>query len=190
MKYPEAAKPDYYQRLHDESPAFQRNNWLLDEIDELRKYGGKSILELGCGNGLFLEMAARIWSDVLGVDWARSPVLDEILKRCPNVRFQQVDVRAWRPHGLFDLVVSADFLEHIHPDHLPWLIATIATFGRIHYHKIACYDDGHSHLSILPPERWLSLFIGAAPGLTWRVASQRVRKGDPEKIVPVLVGTS
>ena len=44
----------YYQALHDAHPAFQNNNWMVQDLDRLRAYGGESLLELGCGNGLFL----------------------------------------------------------------------------------------------------------------------------------------
>lgn len=187
MKYAESAKPDYYQRLHDENAAFQRNNWLIEEVSTLKAFGGTSILELGCGNGLFLDEAARIWDEVVGVDWARSPVMDEVLRRSPNVRFEHVDVRVWSPGVKFDIVASADFLEHIAPHDLEALIRTIASFGRVQYHKIACYDDGHSHLSILPPNDWINVFAAAVPGGNWRIAKEVSRKGATDKKVICVV---
>jgi cyclopropane fatty-acyl-phospholipid synthase-like methyltransferase len=187
VKYAEAAKADYYQRLHDENAAFQRNNWLTDEVSTLKALGGDSILELGCGNGLFLDEASRIWSRVVGVDWARSSVLDEVLGRCRNVQFEQEDVRIWAPTEKFDIVASADFLEHIAPHDLSKLIERISTFGRFHFHKIACYDDGHSHLSIFPPIEWLAAFSAAVPHEKWRIAKEASRKGSLEKRVICVV---
>lgn len=177
----------YYQSLHDENPAFRNNNWMTQDVDTLLAYGGSSLLELGCGNGRFLAIAAAHWSRVVGVDWARSPVLDEILATSRNVEFIQSDVLAWASEEVFDLVVSADFLEHLAPAALPGALAAFHRLGRNHFHRIACYDDGHSHLSIFPPEKWLELFEAAAPG-AYRVLSVEARKGNADKLV-ITVGT-
>lgn len=177
---------DYYQQLHDQSPAFQGNNWLLADLESLRGVGGESILELGCGNGLFLEQAAASWSRVAGLDWARSPVLEGILARCPNVSFEQADVLAWQPRETFDIVASADFLEHLPPELLPVTLQRIHGFGRAQFHRIACYDDGHSHLSIYPPEQWLALFAAVDPA--YRLLSSEPRKGNPANLV-ITIGT-
>lgn len=179
----------YYQTLHDTHSAFQSNNWLMQDLDLLRGRGGESLLELGCGNGLFLREAARHWTTILGVDWAESPVLRGVLEDCPNVAFERVDVTAWTPPRRFDIVASADFLEHLRPEDLPQVLARFHPAGRFHYHRIACYDDGHSHLSIFPPEHWLELFDNVAPGC-YRLLSNEARKGDESKRVITIAGES
>lgn len=173
---------NYYQALHDEHPAFRNNNWMTQDLDTLRGVGGQSILELGCGNGRFLAAAAPHWARVVGVDWARSPVLDEVVTASGNIEFIQCDVLAWNTDEVFDLVVSADFLEHLDPSALPGALAAFHRLGRHHFHRIACYDDGHSHLSIFPPERWLALFEAVAPG-AYRLLSVEARKGNADKLV-------
>lgn len=177
----------YYQALHDEHPAFQNNNWMTQDLDTLRKVGGSSLLELGCGNGRFLAAASAHWERVVGVDWARSPVIDEIITASRNVEFIQCDVLAWASDEVFDLVVSADFLEHLDPAALPHALAAFHRLGRNHFHRIACYDDGHSHLSIFPPETWLGLFNAAVPG-AYRLLSTEARKGNADKLV-ITIGT-
>lgn len=172
----------YYQALHDAHPAFQNNNWLTQDLEVLRRRPGTSILELGCGNGRFLELAADHWSRVVGVDWARSPVMDEVVSRKPNVAFVQADILSWDPQEAFDLVVSADFLEHLPPDRLLTALRCFHSFGRSHYHRIACYDDGHSHLSIYPPDWWVALFNQVAPN-AYQMMSCEARKGDQSKQV-------
>jgi 2-polyprenyl-3-methyl-5-hydroxy-6-metoxy-1,4-benzoquinol methylase len=172
----------YYQALHDDNPAFQRNNWLIQDLEVLRVSGGTSLLELGCGNGRFLAVAAKHWSRILGIDWARSPYLDGVLREFPNVAFEQADISSWAPSQPFDLVASADFLEHLAPDDLEATLQRIHGFGHRHFHRIACYDDGHSHLSIFPPSHWLELFSRIAPG-AYRLRTDEPRKGDAEKRV-------
>lgn len=172
----------YYQRLHDNHPAFQANNWLTQDLDTLKQCPSRSLLELGCGNGRFLSLAAAHWEHVVGVDWARSPVLGEVVGKHPNVSFVQADILAWTPANRFDLVVSADFLEHLSPEHLPHALARFHAFGKHHYHRIACYDDGHSHLSIFSPDQWLGFFESVAPGI-YQVLSVEARKGNVDKLV-------
>lgn len=173
---------EYYQSLHDNHPAFQNNNWMTQDLEALKALGGNSLLELGCGNGRFLDMAAAHWSKVVGIDWARSPVLDDVLARNPGVSFVQGDILTWTTDETFDLVVSADFLEHLPPDSLVDALRRFHRFGGRHYHRIACYDDGHSHLSIHAPETWLELFAAVAPD-RYALLSCEARKGNPDKLV-------
>lgn len=177
----------YYQSLHDTSRDYRQSNWLVEELPALVAVGGESIVEIGCGNGLFLARAAQHWQDVTGVDWARSPVLDEVLLAQPRIRFIQQDIAEFVPERRRDLLVSADFLEHLAP---PVLVETIA---RLHgaadacYHKIACYDDGHSHLSIFGAKAWLRLFEEAAPGAGYRIVKKAWRPPRHKKKLVVVI---
>jgi cyclopropane fatty-acyl-phospholipid synthase-like methyltransferase len=190
------ASASYYQKLHDENPAFQNNNWLAEEFDALRRIGGKRVLEIGCGNGRFLDMAAPHWEVVVGIDWAKSPLIDPILARRVNVRFEQLNAVTDDIPGCFDIVASADFLEHLAIADLPGTMNKLLRHGRVNFHKIACYDDGHSHLSILPPTEWLRLWHATPGGDTMQLAKTTFRKGKADRVVivltnaPELVGTS
>ncbi|MEN9773884.1 MAG: hypothetical protein RL322_954 [Pseudomonadota bacterium] len=180
----------YYQDLHESNPAFQHNNWLIEELPVLAALGGRSLLEVGCGNGRFLREAARSWSEVVGLDWARSPLIAEVLRDCPNVRFIQADVRAFRWPQRFDVLASADVLEHLPPSALAETLPNLHRMARLNFHKIACYDDGHSHLSIHPPEWWLARFQDLAPDAGYRLHRVTARKGDPTKQVITLTNGS
>jgi SAM-dependent methyltransferase len=153
----------YYQNLHEQDLGYQTNNWLLEELEIILSFKSDSILELACGNGKFLELAAPFFKEVYGCDWAISPNIKGILEKYPNVNFFQVDLYLDLPFCTADLVVSADFLEHLTPKLLPMVLQRLDSFITKAYHKIACYDDGHSHLSILPPKKWLKLFQSINP---------------------------
>lgn len=181
---------EYYQHLHDSNSAFQNNNWLLGELPILASFGGQSFLEVGCGNGRFLREASTRWSEVVGLDWARSPLIDGVLLDCPNVRFVQADATEFQWQRPFDVVASADFLEHLSPETVAGAVLNLHSIGRINFHKIACYDDGHSHLSIHPPEWWLQLFAEVAPRAGYRLHSITPRKGDVNKLVITLTNAS
>ncbi|HEX2081191.1 MAG TPA: class I SAM-dependent methyltransferase [Longimicrobium sp.] len=180
------ADAGYYQALHDTSPRYQTNNWLIDDLPALLAVGAESILEVGCGNGLFLQRAAKHWKDVTGVDWARSPVLDRVLRENPGIRFVQQDVAAFRPERRYGLLASADFLEHLPPASLPEVIRRLHAAADVCYHRIACYDDGHSHLSVFRPKSWLRRFEAACPGAGYRIVGTSVRKGRRKKTVVVI----
>jgi hypothetical protein len=178
--------PVYYQALHDTSSDYQSNNWLLDELPVLAGIGGRSLIEIGCGNGLFLARAVEHWPEVTGLDWARSPVLDQLLNADPRVCFVQQDIAEFRPPRRYDLLVSADFLEHMAPAALPELLTRLHTCADVGYHKIACYDDGHSHLAIFDAETWLRLFREAAPGACYRIVKRTDREARRKKTVIVV----
>lgn len=187
MKLPEPPYPlrdaAYYQRLHEEEAGYQTNNWLLEELDQIRAFGAESLLEIACGNGRFIESAAPFFKRVTGCDWAVSPRIQGVLSRNPNVSFQRVDMYRDLPLGQPDLVVSADFLEHLAPETLPEILRRIDSLSAKAFHKIACYDDGHSHLSIMPPGKWLALLRDVDP--RYRLERVELRLGDPAREIAV-----
>lgn len=150
-----AASSKYYQKKHDTSIGYQNNNWLISEIDNLLSVNPISVVEIGCGNGKFLaEVKQRGVSKITGLDWAHSPMLaslgvKDLVHLCDITKDDIPSA---------DLVCSADVLEHISPTRLAGTLSRIHRAGRHQYHVIACYDDGHSHLSIMPPEQWLKHF--------------------------------
>ncbi|MGF6765494.1 cyclopropane fatty-acyl-phospholipid synthase-like methyltransferase [Paraburkholderia sp. GAS33] len=172
----------YYQKLHDEHPAFQNNNWMLTEIEALRLYGASTLIEIGCGNGKFLSAAANSFRLLTGIDWARAPAIDEVIRCNKNVTFIQSDLIAgFPPVEPADLLVSADFLEHLPTDSLLNCLRRYHDKASFHFHKIACYDDGHSHLSILEPVDWLEIFKSISND--YIVFSLEKRLGDRSKQV-------
>lgn len=178
------ASADYYESLHRENEGYREHNWLVEELEVLCDFGGNSLLELGCGNGRFLSLAADRWTEVVGLDWARSPQIEGILRRHHNVRFIQVNLLSADFERKFDIAASADVLEHLPLSALPSVIANMHNWARINFHKIACYDDKHSHLSVLPPDTWLSLF--QAVDERYKLRSVTSRKKKPDRLVAVI----
>ena len=120
---------------------------------------GKTVLELGCGNGRFTSKAAETAAQVYGVDWARSPQFDDSPE---NVTFIQADaLTATLPSA--DVACSGDVLEHFKPEDVPGLVKKLHNCATVNYHVIACYDDKHSHLTVMPKEWWLSQFAAHDP---------------------------
>jgi predicted TPR repeat methyltransferase len=172
----------YYQSLHDTNLQFQQNNWLVSELETLRRFTTGHVIELGCGNGKFLDAAAGAFDSLVGMDWAIAPNIKSVVEKHENVSFIQADLIDGFPDaGYADLLVSADFLEHLPRECLSRVLARTHTKARFHFHKIACYDDGHSHLSILDPVEWLRIFKEISPA--YFIYSLEERAGDKTRLV-------
>ena len=176
---PQALNASFYDRQHLDSQ-YRENNWLLDQLHTLRRSKPRTVIEIGCGNGRFLRAMAPYAETVIGLDWARSPELADLPD---NVSVLRLDVAtAEIPPG--DLICSADVLEHLPPCDVDPVVAKLVKAGAHQHHVIACYDDGHSHLSLLPPAAWLAVFRRHAPGAY--LADVYCRRNDPAQIVCVV----
>lgn len=166
---------DYYQQLHDHDAGYQENNWLVSERENfLASARGGTLAEIGCGNGKFTKLAAAEVNRVLAFDWARSPSLLDLPE---NVTFVQGDVRQQAIPNV-DVLCSADVLEHFTPNDLSPLIAKFSAAAVKQYHVIACYDDSHSHLTVMPPGAWLALFWQHCPDAKLRRIDCRRKRSD------------
>jgi SAM-dependent methyltransferase len=186
MELPKSPCPprdlEFYQKLHNEAPAYQNNNWLMDELESICSFGAKHLLELGCGNGRFLELAAPHFDHVYGCDWAKAPGIDNL--KADNVTFLKTDLSQELPDVLADLIVSADVLEHMDPATLPTILLNIDTLSTMAFHKIACYDDGLCHMTVMKPTEWLKLFQSIDP--MYRLERVEKRRGIAGKEVAVI----
>lgn len=170
----------YYQHLHEEDPGYMGNNWLVSEIEAILSKKPEVVVEIGCGNGAFSKEIARSVRQVHAVDWALSPNFRD---RPENVHFYKADVtRDEIPSG--DITCSADVLEHFSPLDLPHVVAKCATSSPLQRHVIACYDDHHSHLTVMPPAAWLALFWRYCPSA--RIDRIECRRNNPKQIVCVI----
>lgn len=169
----------YYQKLHEDNTLFQTNNWLLPYVNFIREKQFDQVREVGCGNGAFVAEIAKSVRRVVGLDWARSPNFPQ----GNNIEFCQQDLTSAELE-VFDLNCSADVLEHIETTKLPLLIKSLHASARFNFHVIACYDDGHSHLSILPPDAWLFLF--RRESMNYKLMDFSIRHDDIEHVVCVV----
>ncbi len=144
----------YYQGLHEASEGYQKNNWLVGERPLGEMIRGKTVIEIGCGNGRFLREASKVAKSVHGIDWAISPCMDGLPS---NVTFSRTDLLS-EPIPKADVLCSGDVLEHFPEDELDALIEKILLAAPAQHHVIACFDDNHSHLTIKKPDWWLRRF--------------------------------
>jgi hypothetical protein len=169
----------YYQALHDKNLLFQRNNWLMPYATFIANQQYTTVREVGCGNGAFIKKIAESVPRVIGLDWARSPNFPQ----GHNIEFCHADLTTSILEYV-DLNCSADLLEHIKTEELLLVLRSLHTSSRFNFHVIACYDDGHSHLSIFPPDVWLYLF--RQQSADYHIRDLSIRHDDANHVVCVI----
>lgn len=171
----------YYQDLHEGNDAYQENNWLTSELNEILLISGKgTVVEIGCGNGQFTRIVAPRVASVHAFDWAKSKYMESPPSK---VSFHHGDVRN-QVIPQADVVCSADVLEHFAPKDLAPLVAKFCSAASGQHHVIACYDDGHSHLTVMPPSAWLALFKRFCP--TAYIQRIECRRNKADELVCVI----
>jgi 2-polyprenyl-6-hydroxyphenyl methylase/3-demethylubiquinone-9 3-methyltransferase len=84
-------------------------------VVQLDRFGARSVLDLGCGNGWFTEALARCGFDAAGADISNSGVA-VASAAYPDVSFRRFDAERILPpdwHGRFDAVVLIEVLDHV-----------------------------------------------------------------------------
>ena len=93
----------------------KRESVSLSEIKEVLKqisWKGKTVLDVGCGTGLFAYSAAKKGANVLGIDFSSEAIqIAESQYIHKNLKFQSIDVNEIKEK--FDVIVSNGTLEHM-----------------------------------------------------------------------------
>jgi 2-polyprenyl-3-methyl-5-hydroxy-6-metoxy-1,4-benzoquinol methylase len=104
---------DYSNRYSQE---FQEEKtgacWQLLQERTENLQGIKSILDIGCGSGAFLDLARAKGMSTSGLEIAPTAALDAIQKG-HEVYCNSVEIEAFPPGSQFDLIVMWDILEHL-----------------------------------------------------------------------------
>lgn len=101
----------FYSELSEKSPYYESDKWEFHmAVSDIRK--NSSVLEIGCGPGVFLQMATEKTKDVFGVDTNPEAVALAIAKGLSVEDNLEVLVSC---EGKYDFVVAFHVLEHV-PD--------------------------------------------------------------------------
>lgn len=123
----------------------------------IQRWGLRSVLDVGCGQGhsarYFLDRGCR----VLGLDGSRQALDETVIPG--RVALHDFCEGPWRDQGSWDLVWSAEFLEHIEPEYLPHVLATFAQAGRaiMVTHGLPG-QEGHHHVNCQASSYWIEWF--------------------------------
>lgn len=142
-------------------------DWLMAEIDKhetpqavaLGKlladtFSIRSVIDIGCGSGIYLVPFRERGIEVYGVDGAPRAgqhILDA---------FELVDLRnPWTPPRVFDMALCIEVAEHLKPVHAPTLVATVARCAPLVFWSAAKpRQGGEGHYNEETPEYWIDLF--------------------------------
>lgn len=115
---------------------------------------GKTMLEVGAGYGhIGAEFANKYGVNVLATD-ARPEYVEMIRKLFPQVRADVQDLeQPWPYENKFDLVLFMGVLHHIHPDHVPTVLADVCAAGDfiVLEHEVCDNEDPDMIVSVQRP---------------------------------------
>jgi len=154
-------------------------DWLMAEIikhesDQARvlghilmdKLSPKSVIDVGCGPGIYLLPFLERGAEVMGIDGA--PRSGQSLPATEP--FQIVDLRnPWFPPRRFDLALCIEVAEHLRPQYAGILVDTVCRCADVVFWTAARPDQGgEGHYNQQTKDYWLDLFAGHGYGLSPR----------------------
>ena len=102
---------EFYTQLSKEMHYYAPKRWENDPTLDLVE-PGMNVLELGSGNGFFLESAKNKGAIVQGLELNEQAIIDS-QKRGLNVIGEPVEVHAENKPNFYDIVCSSQVVEHI-----------------------------------------------------------------------------
>lgn len=131
-------------------------NLLSPKLEQM--YSPRSVIDIGCGSGIFLD---PFDCEVLGVDG--EPTGGSFLH--PS-QFKQADLRLPQDFGKFDLAICLEVIEHLQPEYEDILIETIVKSADIVVFSGAKPGQvGTNHYNCQTQEYWRNKF--KAHGFEW-----------------------
>ena len=163
----------YFRKaLYREARNSQRNRRRLAEVLRLRPGGGR-LLEIGCGEGGFLDLAAAHF-DVRGIDASEYAV--RAVRERYGLPAEAADIeRVELPSAAFDLIAAFNVLEHLADPAAAAgnifaalkpggaLIGSVPNNGGLVGRPAAFIGNrlDRTHRSALPPAAWRGIFASA-----------------------------
>ena len=122
-------------------------DWAIDEL------GVTSVLDVGCGLGHAANYFGNRGVKILGVEGSPSAIRDSVIKR--NVANHDFTVGPYIPPCAFDMVWSAEFVEHVDERYSGNFLVT---FGSARRFIMLTYAEpgqgGHHHVNEQPLDYW------------------------------------
>lgn len=118
----------------------------------INKFGIKTMLDIGCGPGGMVALAASKGLDVHGVDG------DDKVERDEGVR-DKITIHDFTtgPYktDVFDLGWSVEFVEHVEKKYMQNFLETFKSCKYVIMTHALPGQPGHHHVNCMPPEYWV-----------------------------------
>jgi len=145
---------EYYEKLS--------RNERVNDVEQLcdviySEYEPDSVIDFGCGPGVFLNQFYKMGVTVLGVDNSAeafdvSPVPEE------NLIIHDLR-QPYAVENKYDLTICIELLEHLSEEHADTLVSTIVESGEIMIVSAAYPGQGGQvHINEKPKDYWISKF--------------------------------
>jgi SAM-dependent methyltransferase len=121
----------------------------------VRRFGIRSVLDVGCGEGHSTRFFQELGCDVLGVDGCEQAVAESVVPGC-TVLHDFAD-GPFIPGRSYDLIWSCEFLEHVNEEYVPSILTTFAAARVIFLTHAFPKQRGHHHVNCRPSSYWISL---------------------------------
>ena len=169
-----------YNTAHTTHPLYQTVNWGI-RFGEIMQAEGISlegpIVDIGCGNAIFVKSLVKKGVTVLGVDVANEPY-DR--KEYPFLCYDLTQT-PWPMEGnQFELATSFDVLEHIEECYVDAVITELLRVAKAQVVSIALYDDKFFHVTVKNADWWQKK-LDAASETPWTLF-KTVDKGKDRKV--------
>jgi len=127
---------------------------LADSLDNRLSF--RSVIDVGCAQGLLLEPLYKRGYDVTGVE-----VSEAVAKYVSQELLQQIKFSDFsEANGKFDLVCCVEVAEHIRPSRSEELVYKLCKLSEKYVYFTAAPpgQDGHGHINCRPHYEWKTLF--------------------------------
>ena len=121
----------------------------------LKKLGPMSVIDIGCGPGIYLLQHKWHGCEVLGIDGC------SVAGRCLDKNeFELVDLkRPWMPPKEFELSLCVEVAEHLPEEYADLLVDTISYCAPLCFFTAARPNQGGcGHFNLKPKEYWIEKF--------------------------------
>lgn len=120
----------------------------------IRRFQPKSFLDVGCGPGGMVELAAERGLDAVGIDG------DFTIQREHPERYIVHDYAKgeYTPDKVFDIGWSVEFLEHVEEEYVENYLYTFGQCKIIVVTHALPGQGGHHHVNEQPPYYWFDVF--------------------------------
>jgi len=118
----------------------------------VREHGVRSVLDVGCGDGVAVDHFAALGCRVRGIDGVPQDhplIVEHDYANGPYV-----------PSGSWDLAWSCEFVEHVAEEHAPNYLATFRAAKLVLMTHADPGQQGWHHVNCRPASYWIRLFAG------------------------------
>ncbi len=96
-------------------------------LQTVKRYPHRSILEVGCAEGLFTCRLSSVADYVVGID-VSSTAIERARSQCPRGEYHESSLEQFSPHRQFDMVICAETLYYM--SDIPGALEKISSLGK------------------------------------------------------------